>query len=85
MAKVALLIGVSEYKHGLNPLPSALKDVEAMQRVLANPEIAIALSYSSFQVIKLYADLRQVNFSPASLARLEEKRGERLLISPLTL
>ncbi|MBW4610247.1 MAG: SUMF1/EgtB/PvdO family nonheme iron enzyme [Hassallia sp. WJT32-NPBG1] len=39
MAKVALLIGVSEYKHGLNPLPSAVKDVEAMQRILANPEM----------------------------------------------
>lgn len=39
MAKVALLIGVSEYKHGLNPLPSAVKDVEAMQRILVNPEM----------------------------------------------
>jgi formylglycine-generating enzyme required for sulfatase activity len=39
MAKVALLIGVSEYKYGLNPLPSAVKDVEAMQRVLVNPEM----------------------------------------------
>jgi formylglycine-generating enzyme required for sulfatase activity len=39
MAKVALLIGVSEYKYGLNPLPSAIKDVEAMQRVLVNPEM----------------------------------------------
>ena len=36
---VALLIGVSEYKHGLNPLPSAVKDVEAMQRILVNPEM----------------------------------------------
>ncbi|MGI8501398.1 MAG: caspase, EACC1-associated type [Hassallia sp.] len=39
MAKIALLIGVSEYKHGLNPLPSAVKDVEAMQRVLVNSEM----------------------------------------------
>jgi len=39
MAKVALLIGVSEYERGLNPLPSAVKDVEAMQQVLVNPEI----------------------------------------------
>ncbi len=39
MAKVALLIGVSEYEPGLNPLPSAVKDVEAMQRVLVNPEM----------------------------------------------
>ena len=39
MAKVALLIGVSEYETGLNPLPGAVKDVEAMQRVLAHPEM----------------------------------------------
>ncbi|MEH1951575.1 MAG: SUMF1/EgtB/PvdO family nonheme iron enzyme [Nostoc sp.] len=39
MAKVALLIGVSEYEPGLNSLPAAVKDVEAMQRVLVNPEM----------------------------------------------
>lgn len=39
MAKVALLIGVSEYEPDLNPLPAAAKDVEAMQRVLRHPEI----------------------------------------------
>ncbi|MEH1921419.1 caspase, EACC1-associated type [Nostoc sp.] len=39
MAKVALLIGVSKYEPGLTPLPAAAKDVEAMQRVLLNPEI----------------------------------------------
>ncbi|MBG1266806.1 caspase, EACC1-associated type [Nostoc sp. WHI] len=39
MAKIALLIGVSEYELGLTPLPAAAKDVEAMKRVLENPEI----------------------------------------------
>ena len=39
MAKVALLIGVSEYQPGLPPLPGAVKDVEAMQRILVNPEM----------------------------------------------
>ncbi|MEH2276193.1 MAG: tetratricopeptide repeat protein [Nostoc sp.] len=39
MAKVALLIGVSEYEPGLNPLPGAVKDVEAMQQVLLHPEM----------------------------------------------
>jgi len=39
MAKFALLIGVSEYESGLNPLPAAVKDVEAMRRVLANSEM----------------------------------------------
>lgn len=39
MAKVALLIGVSEYGPGLNWLPGTLKDVKAMQRVLNHPDI----------------------------------------------
>ncbi len=39
MAKVALLVGVSEYEPGLNPLPGSLKDVDAMHRVLAHPEL----------------------------------------------
>ena len=37
--KTALLIGVSEYPEGLNPLPCAEKDVLALQRVLENPEM----------------------------------------------
>ncbi|WP_347277421.1 caspase family protein [Pseudanabaena sp. FACHB-2040] len=39
MAKVALLIGVGEYGAGLNALPGAIKDVEAMQRVLQHSEM----------------------------------------------
>ena len=39
MAKVALLIGVSEYEPGLNPLPAAVKDVEAMREVLLHEQM----------------------------------------------
>ncbi|MDY6897528.1 MAG: caspase family protein [Cyanobacteriota bacterium] len=39
MAKVALLIGVSEYEPGLNALPAAVQDVEAIKRVLGNSEM----------------------------------------------
>ena len=39
MAKIALLIGVSQYTEDLKPLLSAEKDVEAMRRVLTNQEI----------------------------------------------
>lgn len=39
MTKVALLIGVSEYEPGLNPLPADVKDIEALQRVLQDPEM----------------------------------------------
>lgn len=39
MTKVALLVGVSEYKPGFQSLPSATKDVVVMQRVLESPEL----------------------------------------------
>ncbi len=39
MAKIALLIGVSEYEPGLNPLPSAVKDVKAVERILRHPDL----------------------------------------------
>jgi len=39
MAKIALLIGVSDYISELKPLPAAIHDVAAMQRVLENREI----------------------------------------------
>ena len=38
-AKHALLIGISSYGQGLQPIPSALKDVEAMKSVLLEPEL----------------------------------------------
>jgi formylglycine-generating enzyme required for sulfatase activity len=39
MTKIALLIGVSEYEEGLDPLPAAAKDIEALREVLVNPNI----------------------------------------------
>ncbi|HBK63538.1 MAG TPA: hypothetical protein DD000_08465, partial [Cyanobacteria bacterium UBA11166] len=39
MVKVALLIGVSEYGYGLEPLPEAVKDISAMARVLESSEM----------------------------------------------
>jgi uncharacterized caspase-like protein len=39
MAKFALLVGVSEYEPGLNPLPAAVKDVAALQRILQDAEM----------------------------------------------
>ncbi|UBF27788.1 tetratricopeptide repeat protein [Kovacikia minuta CCNUW1] len=38
MSRVALLIGVSRYPPGLNPLPKVQKDVEVLRRVLKRPE-----------------------------------------------
>lgn len=39
MAKLALLIGISEYQPGLNALPGAVQDLKAMQRVLQHSEM----------------------------------------------
>ncbi|MBD2252462.1 caspase, EACC1-associated type [Nostoc parmelioides] len=39
MAKMALVIGVSDYEPGLTPLPGSARDVEAMQRVLQQPDV----------------------------------------------
>jgi uncharacterized caspase-like protein len=39
MAKLALLIGVGEYQTGLTSLPSAIRDVAAMQQLLQHPQI----------------------------------------------
>jgi Caspase domain len=56
MAKVALLIGVSEYEPGLNPLPGAVRDVEAIREVLLHAEIG---GFASQDVILLKNPERQ--------------------------
>ncbi len=38
MAKIALLIGVSEYQTGFTPLPGTQTDIRDMQRVLQHPQ-----------------------------------------------
>lgn len=50
MAKVALLVGVSNYEPGLPPLPSAIKDVATLQQVLQHPEIG------SFDQVRVLED-----------------------------
>jgi hypothetical protein len=39
MAKIALLIGISEYGEGLTGLPGTQADLQRMQRVLQNPQV----------------------------------------------
>ncbi|QLE55195.1 caspase family protein [Nostoc sp. TCL26-01] len=39
MAKMALVIGVSDYEPGLTPLPGAARDIEAMRQVLQQPDV----------------------------------------------
>jgi hypothetical protein len=56
MLKVALLVGVSEYEPGLNPLPGAVKDVDAMREVLLHPEMG---GFSESEIILLKNPERQ--------------------------
>ncbi|MBD2342357.1 caspase family protein [Calothrix sp. FACHB-156] len=48
MAKLALLIEVSQYQPGLTPLPAAENDVLAIQRILQHPEIG---NFSDIQIL----------------------------------
>jgi uncharacterized caspase-like protein len=50
VGKFALLIGVSEFEEeDLPALPSALKDIQAMQAILQNPELG---SFSNVEILK---------------------------------
>ncbi|HEY9696663.1 MAG TPA: caspase family protein [Trichocoleus sp.] len=51
MAKMALLVGVSEYEPGLNPLPGAVKDVEAMRQMLLHSDMG-GFSESDIMLLK---------------------------------
>jgi len=50
MAKVALLIGVSDYGDGLASLPGTQTDIQEMQRILQNPKV------SGFDAVELLAN-----------------------------
>jgi uncharacterized caspase-like protein len=51
VAKVALLVGVSQYRSRFDPLPGTQKDIEAMRRVLAAPQMG------GFDQVELLPDL----------------------------
>ena len=50
MKKTALLIGMSQYQPGLSPLPGAVRDMAAMQRVLQHPDMG------GFDEVKILAN-----------------------------
>ncbi len=56
MKKLALLIGVSEYQPGLNPLPGSVLDVDALREVLVHPEMG---GFAETDVITLKNPQRQ--------------------------
>ena len=74
MAKVALLIGVSEYEPGLTPLPATTKDVEAMQGVLQNPEIG------GFDDVKVLINPQQYEMGVAIQTLFDSRQRDDLLL-----
>jgi branched-chain amino acid transport system substrate-binding protein len=74
MGKVALLIGVSEYEPGLTPLPAATKDVEAMQRVLENPEIG------GFDNVKVLINPQQYEMAVAIEILFDDRQKDDLVL-----
>lgn len=56
MGRYALLVGISEYEPGLDPLPSAAKDLEVMQRILKEPEIG---GFAESDIVVLHNQQRQ--------------------------
>jgi uncharacterized caspase-like protein len=77
MAKVALLIGVSDYQTGFQPLPAATKDVEAVQKVLQHSQIG---SFAATDIITLLnPDPQQMREMLVTLFR-ERQKGDLLLL-----
>ncbi|OUL37267.1 ABC transporter substrate-binding protein [Nostoc sp. T09] len=74
MAKVALLIGVSEYESDLTPLPAATKDVEAIQQVLQNPEIG------GFDDVKVLLNPKQYEMAEAIEILFAERQRDDLVL-----
>ncbi|QLE41450.1 ABC transporter substrate-binding protein [Nostoc sp. C052] len=74
MAKVALLIGVSEYESGLTPLPAATKDVEAMRGVLLHPEIG------GFDDVTLLINPQRHEMEEAIASFFDDRQKDDLLL-----
>jgi hypothetical protein len=66
MAKMALVVWVSDYEPGLTPLPGAIRDVEAIRRVLQNPEVG------GFDDVKTIKGRSQIIGKPQNYIRNKE-------------
>jgi hypothetical protein len=77
MAKVALLVGVSEYEPGLNPLPAAVKDLDAMQEVLLHPEIG---GFAASDIILLKNPNRQTMEESIEMLFANRQKDDLLLL-----
>jgi hypothetical protein len=76
MARVALLIGVSDYGPGFNWLPGVGKDLTAMQRVLQHPEMG---GFTEVEVLK-NPDLLTMQVAIASLFHDKVRQPDDLVL-----
>ncbi|WP_346290923.1 caspase, EACC1-associated type [Sphaerothrix gracilis] len=74
MAKIALLIGVSEYGEGLTNLPGTQADIQAMQRVLESPDIG------GFDAVELLSNPNRTQMERAIEGLFSENRSRDDLI-----
>jgi len=74
MGKYALLIGVSTYSEGFQPLPAAQKDVAALQEVLLNPQMG------GFDEVKSLVNATQLEMAEAIELWLQGRQPEDLVL-----
>ncbi|MBD1851011.1 GUN4 domain-containing protein [Cyanobacteria bacterium FACHB-502] len=74
MAKIALLIGVSEYGKGLSKLPGTQGDLEMMRRVLENPQVG------GFDQVQVLSNPDRTEMESAIEMVLTENRSSEDLI-----
>ncbi len=73
MKKVALLIGVSEYKN-FTRLPSAVNDVDALQQVLLNPEMG------GFDEVKPFKNINRQEIENEIFKLFDSRKSDELLL-----
>ncbi len=76
MGRYALLIGISNYNAGLTPLPSAVKDVDALHQVLLNPEIG-GFAESDVKVLK---DAEKTEIETEIYHLFKDRKNDDLLL-----
>jgi EAL domain-containing protein (putative c-di-GMP-specific phosphodiesterase class I) len=74
MAKVALLIGVSEYEAELRPLPAAVRDLTAMYQVLTDP------NKGSFDEVKILRNPHSQEISEEIEALFSDRHRDDLVL-----
>ncbi len=74
MAKIALLIGVSNYQNDLSSLPAAIQDVKELKRVLQHPEMG------NFDEVDALTDINAQTIREAAERVFSQRQREDLVL-----